>query len=179
MKTLHNSLLILGATLLLAACGTMTYDGGSAVDLPRDDTVILLPPFENATNDEFAGVALKEITASALMAKGVQLYQTEDVMNRLGMPEAPAPLGNYEAMAAETGAQYVLLGTVHEYRYKTDLDGDPAVGLTLRLVDVADGRTVWQGTGSNVGFVNASVTSAGQKVAQDLVRRMPLDWPKK
>ncbi|WP_269539436.1 hypothetical protein [Cerasicoccus fimbriatus] len=174
MKSHITVLCALLAGLMLAGCGTLTYDGGSVAHLDKNKTTILLPPFDNATNDEFAGVALTEITASALMAKDVQLYQTEDVRNRLGLPENAGD-GSYSMLAKEVGAQYVLLGTVHEYRYKTDLDGDPAVGVTMRLVDVQDGRTVWQGTASDVGFINASVTSAAQVAAKDLVNRMPLN----
>ena len=54
------------------------------------------------------------------------------------------------------------------------LDGDPAVGVTLRLVDAATGQTLWQGTSANVGFAFASLSSAGQKAVRALVQQLPV-----
>ena len=91
-----------------------------------------------------------------------------------GHEPAQGPDGRYAELARTVGATHLLIGTVHEYRYKTDLDGDPAVGLTLRLIDAATGQTLWQGSGTNVGYAFASVTSAAQKAVRALVRDLPV-----
>ncbi|MFT4901310.1 MAG: hypothetical protein ACI81V_000580 [Lentimonas sp.] len=173
MKTPHTLTGLLILLSLLSGCATLSQYGGSARNLDIKAIKVILPKFENATEDEYASVAMTQITASALLAHGYELYQTEDFKTRLQTSQAPEPLGSYKLMADEVGAQYVLLGVVHEYRYKTDLDGDPAVGVTLRMVEIDTGRTVWQGTSSNVGFINSSLTAAGQKVARKIVANMP------
>jgi hypothetical protein len=68
-----------------------------------------------------------------------------------------------------------VLGTALEYRYKTDLDGDPTVGISVRLVEALDGRTVWQGSSAKVGVWFASLTMAGQRAVRHLAARMPLE----
>lgn len=133
-----------------------------------------MPPFFNATNDDHAGRALSELTGSALVDRGIPLYQTEELLLSTQGETAAGPDGRYQELASTVGATHLLIGTVHEYRYKTDLDGDPAVGITIRIVDARDGRTVWQGSSSNIGYAFASVTSASQRAVRRLVRRIPL-----
>jgi len=82
--------------------------------------------------------------------------------------------GLYLEAARSVNATHLLLGTVHEYRYKTDLDGYPAVGLTLRLVDATTGVTLWQGSSARVGVFFASLTTTSQRAVRDLDRRIPL-----
>jgi hypothetical protein len=158
---------------LTAGCATVVHHGGPPGGMIRVDR-LLLPPFVNATDDEHAGRALTEITGSALVEAGLALYQTEDVLIKSAADKAQGPDGRYAELARTVNATHLLLGTVHEYRYKTDLDGDPAVGITLRLVDAASGQTLWQGTGGNVGFAFASLTSASRKAVRTLVQEMPV-----
>ena len=157
-------------------CATVIYDGELGEDEWTAPVRILMPPFFNATNDDHAGRALTELTGSALVARGVPLYQTEEVLLSAQGDTAPGPDGRYQELASTVGASHLLIGTVHEYRYKTDLDGDPAVGITIRLVDAKTGRTVWQGSSSTIGYAFASVTSASQKAVRRLVRRLPVSY---
>lgn len=159
--------------LLLSGCATVVTQGtqaGPAIQVTR----LLLPPFVNATDDEHASRALTEITGSAVVEAGLPLFQTEETLIKSATDKAQGSDGRYAELARTIGASHLLIGTVHEYRYKTDLDGDPAVGVTLRLVDASTGQTLWQGTSGNVGYAFASVTSAGQKAVRALLREMPV-----
>jgi hypothetical protein len=159
--------------LLFSGCATVVHHGG-----PRAGAIpaarVLLPPFVNATDDEHASRALTEMTGSALVEAGIPLFQTEETLLKSAGDKAQGPDGRYAELARAAGATHLVIGTVHEYRYKTDLDGDPAVGITLRLVDAANGQTLWQGTSGNVGFAFASLTSAGQKAVRALVQQLPV-----
>lgn len=162
------------AVMACVGCATVVYDGESGEEEWTEPVRILMPPFFNATNDDHAGRALTELTGSALVARGIPLYQTEELILSTQGETAPGPDGRYQELASTVGASHLLIGTVHEYRYKTDLDGDPAVGITIRLVDAKTGRTVWQGSSSTIGYAFASVTSASQKAVRRLVRRLPV-----
>ena len=157
----------------LSGCATVVYDGDSVEQNDSEELRVLMPPFFNATNDDHAGRALTELTGTALVARGIPLYQTEELLLTTQEETAAGPEGRYQELAQTIGATHLLIGTVHEYRYKTDLDGDPAVGITIRIVDARDGRTVWQGSSSNIGYAFASVTSASQRAVRRLVRRIP------
>lgn len=154
-------------------CAHVVTTGGEGAGTVSVDR-LLLPPFINATDDQHASRALTEMTGSALVSAGIALYQTEELVLRTAQDTAQGTDGRYAEIARGVQASHLLIGTVHEYRYKTDLDGDPAVGITMRLVDAATGRTVWQGTSGNVGYAFASVTSAGQKAVNRLVAAMPI-----
>lgn len=159
--------------LFCSGCAHVVTTGGSAGESLVVDR-LLLPPFVNATDDEHASRAFTEMTGSALVRAGIPLYQTEDLVMRTSADEAQGADGRYAEIARSINASHLLIGTVHEYRYKTDLDGDPAVGITMRIVEASTGRTVWQGTSGNVGYAFASVTSAGQKAVNRLVGEMPI-----
>ena len=135
---------------------------------------ICLPPFYNATDDDHASRALTEIAASALMNQGIPLVQTEPTLVKARQETAAGPDGLYMEAAKSLGATHLLIGTVHEYRYKTDLDGDPAVGITLRLVDAKDGTTLWQGSSAKVGVCFASLSTAAQYAVKRLVNQLPI-----
>lgn len=161
------------AALWVMGCGTVVHHGGTP-HLHSGDVKIFLPQFANATDDDFAGRALTEITATALLEKGIPVVQKENALQASRADEAAGKEGTYVEAAKIVGATHLLLGTVHEYRYKTDLDGDPAVGISLRLVDAESGETLWQGSSAKVGVLFSSLTKVSQEASRELVRRIPI-----
>lgn len=157
---------------LLAGCASLTTRQ-AANDLEGIQMRLFVPPFFNATVDEHAGRALTELTTTAILRRGIPLIQTEAALAQSRKENAAGPEGLYMETARSLQATHLLIGTVHEYRYKTDLDGNPAVGLTLRLVDATDGRTVWQDSRSEVGFMFASLSTVAGKAVRSLVSRIP------
>jgi polysaccharide biosynthesis protein PelC len=134
---------------------------------------LFVPPFFNATGDEHAGRALTELTVTALLHRGIPVAQTEAALAKTRVEDAPDKPTLFLETAKSLEATHLLVGTVHEYRYKTDLDGNPAVGVTLRLVDATDGRTVWQDSESGVGMLAASLSSVAQRSIRKLVNKIP------
>lgn len=171
-----RALIALAATSLslLTGCQTVIQQGGTP-NLKNEQVRIFLPPFTNATDDEHAGRALTEITATALYQRGLPISQTEPVLSRSRLENASGADGLYLDNARALNATHLLVGTVHEYRYKTDLDGDPVVGITLRLVDVRNGLTLWQGSSANVSVLFGSLTRASQKAVRQLVSKIPVE----
>ena len=164
---------LLALLLLLPGCTTTTRDGGKP-HVNKGKFTLVMPPFVNATDHEHAGLALTQLTGSTLLEQGMPLIQTEEILNKTADESAPKQEVRNQQIAQENKATYLLMGTVHEYRYKSDLNANPAVGITLRLVNVADGRTLWQGSSSKVGRFQASLTSTAQKAVRDLVSKVPL-----
>ena len=161
------------ALVLLAGCTSATYHGGTRkVESPN--TRIFLPPFANATDDEHAGRALTEMTATALYDRGFPVVQSEAALTAARGETAAGTDGLFAETARSVQATHLLIGTVHEYRYKTDLDGDPAVGVSMRLVDANNGLTVWQGSSANVDVFFASLSRAAQYSARKLVAQIPV-----
>jgi hypothetical protein len=135
---------------------------------------MVMPPFLNATDNEHAGQALTQLAGSILLEHGIPLYQTEEILSKTGDDTAPNHEARYLQIAQDNKATYLLIGTVHEYRYKSDLSARPAVGITLRLVSVADGRTRWQASSSKLGRAYSTLTATAQMAVRDLAANIPL-----
>lgn len=174
MKRYHFACALCLSALVVSGCSRLIYQGGAMPPVAEPGVRVLITPFENATKDENAGRALEQITASALVSRGARPHPAGDA-GKSGTGTDADRVDGFSALAEEVGAELVLYGIVHEHRYKTDLDGDPAVGLTLRLVDPRTREMLWQATGSDVGLLRASLTSVSQRIVKDLVSRMPLD----
>jgi hypothetical protein len=163
---------------LLTGCVTRTQQG---VNPPANwGSSVLLQPFVNATPDENAARALSEITAAALMQRGIHVVTpgaggTNLVETATAGAVVDQSRPGSTSSPANSNPRYVITGTVHEYRYKTDLDGDPAVGVTLRLLNARTGEVLWQGSGARVGVWFASLSKTSQKTVEDLLARMPAD----
>ena len=167
-KTIVKRLLVLLPALWLAACSTL--ETASAPQFDKNARWALLPAANN-TETAQAGARLDALTASLLQARGVKDLQrhpssaTESVL-------APADRAAQEAALAwarSQSAKYAVYGPVQEWRYKTGLDGEPAAGLTLTIVDVASGRVLWTGSGAKTGWSREAVAGVAQKLLGKLI----------
>jgi hypothetical protein len=62
--------------------------------------------------------------------------------------------GRYEeslAWARANHYDYAVSGSVEEWRYKSGNDAEPAVGLTVTVMDLSNNETLWSGSGARVG----------------------------
>lgn len=133
---------------------------------------VFLAPVYNATPDETAGRAVTELAATTLLSHGVPLAQTEDALNRSRALAEEGKAAQIVELARSLQCTHVLLGTVTEYRYKSDLDGSPIVSVTMRLVDTMDGSTVWQGTSTKMTQYFGSLSRTAQDAVENLVQQM-------
>lgn len=173
----HLTRWLLAAPLLpLAGCqalrpGSTVEVGPAFGPLPADAAVALLP-VANYTDVPQAGLRALALLEPALRLRGVQ---------RL-LPY-PARLGNESlfepgeqraqeaalAWAREQGARYAVLAAVNEWRYKTGIDGEPAVGLALQVRDLGDDRTVYAASGGRTGWARESLAAVAQQLLDELL----------
>ena len=172
---LQNRLGFLFAPLLavvLSGCASSEVrQGGSRAPMGGVGRVFLAP-MHNATPDETAGRAVTELAATSLLAHGVPLAQTEDGLNRSRALAEEGKAAQIVELARSLQCTHVLLGTVTEYRYKSDLDGSPIVSITMRLVDAADGSTAWQGTSTKMTQYFGSLSRTAQDAMDSLIQQM-------
>lgn len=133
---------------------------------------LLLAPLHNATPDETAGRAVTELAATTLLAHGIPLAQTEDSLLRGRALVEEGKEAQLIELARSLQCTHVLFGTVTEYRYKSDLDGSPIVSVTMRMVDAADGATLWQGTSTKMTQYFGSLSRTAQVAVDHLVQQM-------
>ena len=169
LQRLHT-LLIGGALLLLSACSTL--DRGTAPALERQATWVVLP-FANHTETPLAGNRAEAIAQALLHAQGVgKVLRYETGPQQEALFDAGDSKRQQEALdwAHERQARYALTGAVDEWRYKVGVDGEPAAGVTLQIIDVASGDILWSGTGGKSGWSREALSAVAQKLIRDLLQ---------
>lgn len=161
------------ALLALTGCTTMKQAGMGAI--PANSEWALLP-FINNTETPYAADRAEAIASSLLFARGMQLvagYPDEgrdELISDRGTKRRTAALD----WAKKQGVRYAVTGTVTEWRYKVGLDGEPVVGLTLNVLDVSTGKTVWSGSAGRSGWSRDAVSAVAQRVLEQLIETIPV-----
>lgn len=165
MKKLLIAVQMFILAVLLPACATMVVNSSSS-KLNKSASYLVIP-FKNYIQTTDAGARV------ASMLDGIMLSRNYGVLN------ASKATINYGGAKEENiskilgrangkGIRYVIAGSVNEFRYKTGIEGEPAVSVTIFVYDSASGRIIWSGTGSATGWSNQSRTT----VAQGLLIRL-------
>lgn len=161
-------LLAVVAVAGLGACATL--DAGKAPALEKGARWALLPAVNNTETPQ-AAARLEAITASLLRSEGVKdllVYPpaaADDILSPADRRAQEAGL----AWARSQNARYAVSGSVQEWRYKTGLDGEPAAGVTLSIIDLGTGQVIWTGTGARTGWSREAVAAVAQKLLAKLV----------
>lgn len=155
--------------LMLAGCSTVVRAPLPALE--RDARWAVLP-LTNDTETPLAGNRAAAISEAVLRAAGVkQLVRAPQAGGGDALFD-PATLPSTEQgleWARKAGARYVLSGTVTEWRYKVGVDGEPAVGLTLQLLDAGSGQVLWSASGARSAWSRASLAGTAQTLIETLL----------
>ncbi|HEU4622790.1 MAG TPA: penicillin-binding protein activator LpoB [Burkholderiaceae bacterium] len=157
------------ATVLLVACSTISH--APVPPLERDAKWVLLP-LANQTETPQAGLRAEGIVDSVLRSDAglsLERYPADVSNDGLFDPANRKASDAALAWARTASARYAVTGSVDEWRYKVGIDGEPAVGLTLRIVDVPSGKTIWSATGGKTGYSREALSAVAQKLARNLV----------
>ena len=155
--------------LLLAGCATANRT--SAPDLEKNVKWALLP-MENHTETAQAGLRMEAITETILRIKGVmslEKYPSSLTQDSLFEPADAKAVEAAISWAKQSGARYAVTGAVNEWRYKTGVDGEPAVGITLKIIDLKTQQVIWNAAGARTGWGREAVSAIAQKLLEDLV----------
>jgi len=158
-----------GMALALSACAVV--DSGRAPATSAADAWVVLP-IVNYTETPQAGLRAETIAASILKARGfTNLKQYPAALNGESLFEPAEREAVARALDWARGehARYALTGAVDEWRYKVGVDGEPAVGITLQVIDVQSGNVIWSAAGSRTGWSRDAVSAVAQKLLRELL----------
>lgn len=159
-----KKILFLCFFVLIASCSTITNIDKSKADLKNK--IITVLPFENYTETPLAGLRVKSITEGVLTSKGYkiafqQINQDKDY--------SPSEIKSMIEKLKEDNIDYAITGSVNEFRYKTGIDGEPAVSITLKIYDIKEGRELYTSVGSKTGWSHESITTVAQKILNSII----------
>ncbi len=164
------------AAVLLGACASTIQTTANGPVLDADAKWALLP-LTNHTDTPQAALSAESMLDHLLRLRGVQNLQIYPAaLSRDSLFEPSERKVSEEALewARTQGIRYAVSGSVEEWRYKVGLDGEPAVGVTLRVVDLGTGKTVWSASGAKSGWSRQALSAVAQKVLGDLAASMSL-----
>lgn len=168
------SLSLAVAALLIGGCSSFT--GNSSPDLSRSASWCVLP-LVNYSQTPQAGERAQQILLSVLSSKGLQ----PQVYNGAPGQAEPALLDDSERLAGAMDwarnekCQYVVSGSVEEWQYKNGLDGEPAVGISLRVAEANGGKILWSESGARAGWSRESLSASAQKVLDKLAGALRIE----
>jgi TolB-like protein len=137
-------------------------------------------PLENQTSSLRAGQAVTDLVVSEMLATGaiavVDPSEVVDLLRRENLDPADAGrLPSAQRIGRLLQVSHVLQGAVTEYRYKPGLSETPAVGVTVRLVDVASGEVVWTASHARLGsswLREDGLARVAQRVTHDMAAHL-------
>ncbi|GEB69723.1 MULTISPECIES: hypothetical protein [Pseudoalteromonas] len=154
--------------LLLSACTTSRV--ADDVELNPSATVALLP-LVNHAQTPLAGERAEDILASIWQQNKLPALIRAPRVNTKELPplDDQYRLDNAMQWLSTQQADYVLSGSIEEWRYKAGLDGEPVVALTLSLSVNGQTTPVWTGTIAKSGWGRDSIAATAQDVIADLI----------
>ena len=168
--------------LLLAFFCALLAGGCTVVDRTREARIDAgarwaLLPMVNHTETPQAGLRAEAITEAVLRSMGVtQLERYPSTMSPEGLFDPAERKAQDQAVVWAKGqkARFALSGSVEEWRYKVGVDGEPAVGLSLTIVDLDSGAVVYSAAGGKSGWSREALSAVAQKLARELLSGVQL-----
>lgn len=157
---------------LVCSCATTgtNISANSGPKVPLFAPWVLLPSINNTETPQ-AGGRLDSITASLMRARGVNLAiysvpgdQGDNQFESADRRSQQAAL----TWAKQQGYRYAVAGSMDEWHYKVGLDGEPAAGISLSIVDVTSGQAIWSGSAAGTGDSQEAISA----LTQDLVNKL-------
>lgn len=166
---------ILAAILIVLIAGCAVSSNHGKQSTAADARWVQLPMINYASTPH-AGQRAGSILTTLLGRYGLSDISRAPHDQSSGLPDLDPQAGYQNALdwARAQDYRYGVTGTVAEWQYKTGLDGAPAIGLSLRVIDIETGAVIWSGSGSRAGWGYSTVSGAAQKVLDKLVGDMPL-----
>lgn len=173
-----KKLLLVALALMLNACSSYQIPESPELSTQRSWAIM---PMENHSNTPLAAEKVEQILRTQLYAQGVDTvkYPATPATDLKSLLDSSPKQKQAQAWLATQAVDYVITGSVEEWHYKSGLDGEPAVGITLEVKSAQTGETLWQASGSRGGWGRESVSGAGQTVIKELVEGLNLSSTRK
>lgn len=148
--------------LVLGGCASKEMAVNSSFsDVTREHNItkIFLTPLKNYTDVPMAGLRASNLIEGVLRAKNIAV----------AIPSKKIKMKKICKNSIEKGFRYAMGGGVSEWRYKTGIDGEPAISLQVTLYDCEHKSALWSGTASSDDYWRASVGTTAQSTIESLL----------
>ncbi|MGF1723664.1 hypothetical protein [Photobacterium nomapromontoriensis] len=161
-------IILLTGLLTLSACTTYEVPESPAFNAASTWAIM---PMTNNSNTPLAAEKVEQLLNTQLYAKGLNviMYPVSATNDLQSILDTTAKQKQAQAWLASQPVDYIITGSVEEWHYKSGLDGEPAVGITLEVKSAKNGIAYWRASGSRGGWGRESVSGTGQIVLEELL----------
>ena len=139
-------------SIFLVGCSVMQKDTFTQ-KVDKNETILVMP-FKNLSETPYAGVKASLIAEGVLRSRGFKVVRGYD-------------FDGHNVKLKNITAPYILEGKVIEWRYKTGIDGEPAVSIYVQLVD-SNNSIIFSSVGSNSDWGHKSASICAQELIKDI-----------
>lgn len=170
-----------GLRLLGAICAAaLLWGSGCAVshvrpspELPATARWVVLP-IQNRSETPLAGERVESMVRTLLQARGLAALGqypagSPDEQDLAAEIDDNVRLDRAIRWARAEGYSYGITGSVEEWRYKDGADAEPAVAVSLRIIELTSDRVLWAATAARTGWGRSSASGTALNVLETLV----------
>lgn len=190
-KSLITTLLL---TLILTACSSVTTNiANSSSTQFNTQAKYGIVTFTNHTITPMAGKKATGMTSTIIHSLGINHFvtfhpqslsikdlATENNSAAGGVATSNATAEIYQqptrkqilTWAKKENIDYLITGSVNEWRYKVGLDGEPVASISLHIIRVSDNKIIASATGSKRGSARSALGAVGQSLIEQLLEEM-------
>jgi len=160
--------------LFVSACSSMSTTNSATADIGARWAIL---PINNLSNTAQADLQAQNLIETRLRKRGVATVDTYTPTTQVSLRSLLDPatdLKNSLEWAKQNNYRYGLTGSINEWHYKAGTDREPAVGVSLKLVEIASGDVVWQANAARTGWGYASLPAVADKVIREMLGEVRL-----
>ena len=170
-------LLMMGLFFMVTLAGcTSVMDIRPGMPLSSGARWVLLP-FGDYGETPQAGERAEELASSLVRVRwNIDLQRYPETKESVALVDIDERQRYEKALqwARAEGYVYGLAGSVQEWRYRNGSEGEAAVGLSLRVINIQTGRAEWVATGSRSGVGSQTVSGVAERLLRAMLGRIKL-----
>ncbi len=162
MKTKFGYAFFLSSLIMITGCSsTVMQTKVKLSNVSAHKENISLFALKNYTDTPQAGMRAANILDGLLLAKGYNILSH--------IQEGDKSLNEMREIALKENAKYFISGGVSEWRYKTGIDGEPAVSFKCVLYDTQTTKVMWSATASDSAWGSGSIGTTAQSLLDSAI----------
>ncbi len=172
MRTKILASVIIATSALLSACQTLTSSNRVIVSSAETWAVL---PIVNLSTTPLAGNRAAALVETHLRAKGVnnlEVYKAPEHESVIALLDEAGQLEKAKNWAVQNGVRYGITGDVQEWAYKSGLDNEPTVGMTLKFIDLQSDTVMWTANASRTGWGRSNLSGTANKTIDELLTQV-------
>lgn len=160
---------------VMASCTSVLEVKGS-MPLTSGANWVLLP-FGDFGETPQAGERAEELTSSLMRVRlnlDLERYPVTKESTALVDLDERQRYDKALQWARDQGFVYGVAGSVQEWRYRNGSEGEAAVGISLRVINIRTGKPEWVATGSRSGFGAQTVSGVAEQLLSKMIDQIKM-----